>query len=159
MHTIIIEADIQPSKSKHISESDMNTWRHRITTTCGDSNITWSTTKHIDPALCLYSGARFLCVMDNKSLDEQVPRGNGTMCRFRSLKLKSNQTSYGIKMYHGRKVRTVNARDVEHIVCEIIDNSDSIKNTRNKLSNATSSVEKNDFNNYSKHNYTQKHFI
>jgi hypothetical protein len=64
--------------------------------------------------------------MDNGSLNEKVPRGNGTMCRFRSLKLKPDAPSYTTKSIRGRLVRTVNARDVEYIECEVIDNNKHI---------------------------------
>ena len=71
--------------------------------------------------------------MDNSSLSERVPRGNGTMCRFRSIKLKENATSLRIKMFHGKKVRTVNAEDVEYMECEVVDNSSHIKSMTKKL--------------------------
>ena len=87
----------------------------------------------MDPALCLYYGARFICVMDNKALSERVPRGNGTMCRFLSIKLKPDATSVRTKLFHGRKIRTVNARDVEYIECEVIDNSSHIKALTHQL--------------------------
>jgi hypothetical protein len=109
-----------------------NFWRHRILTTCGDDNVMrgdW----HVDPALCLYYGAKFICVMDNKALSERVPRGNGTMCRFLSIKLKPDATSVRTKLFHGRKIRTVNARDVEYIECEVIDNSSHIKALTHQL--------------------------
>ena len=89
--------------------------------------------KHVDPALCLYYGAKFICVMDNKALDEDVPRGNGTMCRFRSIKLKPDATSVKVKLFHGRKVTTVNARDIEYMECEVIDNSSHIKEMTRRL--------------------------
>jgi len=71
--------------------------------------------------------------MDNKALNEDVPRGNGTMCRFRSIKLKPDATSVKTKLFHGRKVTTVNARDVEYMECEVIDNSSHIKELSRQL--------------------------
>ena len=109
-----------------------NFWRHRILTTCGDDRVTRND-KHVDPALCLYYGAKFICVMDNKALDEDVPRGNGTMCRFRSIKLKPGATSVKTKLFHGRKVTTVNAKDVDYMECEVIDNSSHIKDMSRRL--------------------------
>jgi hypothetical protein len=50
----------------------------------------------------------------------------GTMCRFRSLKLKPDAPSYTTKSIRGRLVRTENARDVEYIECEVIDNNKHI---------------------------------
>jgi hypothetical protein len=66
-------------------------------------------TKHIDPALCLYVGAIVMCI-DNKHLKDKVPRGNGTICRVLSIKLKQDAPSYKWKNYYGRKVWTVDAK-------------------------------------------------
>ena len=71
--------------------------------------------------------------MDNSSLSEAVPRGNGTMCKFRSVKIKDDATSLRVKMFHGKKVTTVNARDVEYMECEVVDNSSHIKSMSKKL--------------------------
>jgi hypothetical protein len=108
-----------------------NFWRHRILTTCRDDRVMRGD-KHVDPGLCLYYGAKFTCVMDNKAL-EDVPRGNGTMCRFKSIKLKPDATSVKTKLFHGSKVTTVNARDVEYMECEVIDNSSHIKDMSRQL--------------------------
>jgi hypothetical protein len=75
-HTIIIEANIRAS-DKEKSVSLDNIWRHRILTSCGDDRVTRGKS-HVDPALCMYYGAKFICVMDNTGLRERVPRGNGT---------------------------------------------------------------------------------
>jgi hypothetical protein len=69
-------------------------------------------TKHIDPALCIYIGAYLICT-DNKHLKDEFPRGNGTLCRVLSVTLRENAQSYIWKNYHGKKVWTVNAKDVE----------------------------------------------
>ena len=74
-------------------------------------------TKHVDPALCLYVGAHLLCVMDNKHLSDKVPRGNGTLCRVVSMKLKECAPSHKWKNYYGKKVWTVSADDVEWVEC------------------------------------------
>jgi hypothetical protein len=41
--------------------------------------------------------------------------------------LKPDATSVKTKLFHGRKVTTVNARDIEYMECEVIDNSSHIK--------------------------------
>lgn len=92
--------------------------------------------KCVDPALCLYYGARFICITDNKALSETVPRGNGTMCRFRSVKVKENAVSLRTRKFHGRKVTTINANDVEYIECEVIDNTSHIKKMKRDLQTA-----------------------
>lgn len=65
--------------------------------------------------------------MDDSSLSEAVPCGNGTMCKFISVKIKDDATSLREKMFHGKRVTTVNERDVEHMECEVVDNSSHIK--------------------------------
>ena len=55
------------------------------------------------------------------------------MCRFKSIKLKTDATSVKTKLFHGRKVTTVNARDVEYMECEVIDNSSHIKDLCRRL--------------------------
>ena len=74
--------------------------------------------KHVDPALCMYVGAHIMRTINNKGLTAKIPRGNGTLFRVVSVKLKDDQTSYTPKNYHGKKVWTVNARDVAYIELE-----------------------------------------
>jgi hypothetical protein len=95
--------------------------------------------KHIDPALCIYIGAYLICI-DNKHLTAKVPRGNGTLCRVLGGKLKDDAQSYKCKNYHGKKVRIVNAADVEWVECEHVNKSSfmtqlesQIKELKNKL--------------------------
>ena len=116
-HTIIIEADIKSSSSKRSKQKIDNVLRHRIITSCGDAQVKVGT-KHIDPALCLYVGAYVICVIDNSHLKDRVPRGNGTLCRVASLKLKEGKQRR-LKNYYGRKVWTVCATDVEWLECEL----------------------------------------
>jgi hypothetical protein len=130
-HTISIEANIRAS-GKEKSVSLDNFWRHRILTSCGEDRVSrWD--KHVDPALCMYYGVKFICVMDNTALCQRVPRENGTMCRFRSIKLKPGASSVRTKFFHGRKVTTVNAKDVQYMECEVIDNSSHIKQLARRI--------------------------
>ena len=140
-HTIIIEANIHSSDKEKSVRLD-NFWRHRILTTCGDDRVSRGD-KKVDPALCLYYGAKFICVMDNTKLREKVPRGNGTMCRFRSIKLKPDATSVKTKLFHGRRVTTVNARDIQYMECEVIDNSSHIKALSRKLQHLSENIDLN----------------
>ena len=94
LHTIIVEADIQSSPSKRAKIRVINVLQHRILTTCGDSHAVVANSKKIDPALSLNVGAYFVCVIDKKYLTEKVPRGNGTLCRVNSIKLKNNPCTY-----------------------------------------------------------------
>lgn len=67
--TIIIEANIIANETEKTIKID-NFWRHRILSTCGDANVNRGKGKHVDPALCLYHGARFICITDNKALSD-----------------------------------------------------------------------------------------
>ena len=117
-HTIIIEADIKSSSSQRSKQKVDNVLRHRILTSCGDAQVRVGT-KKIDPALCLYVGAYVICVIDNSYLKERVPRGNGTLCRVSSIKLKDSNSERQWKNYYGRKVWTVCANDVDWLECEL----------------------------------------
>jgi hypothetical protein len=81
-----------------------------IVSTMGDNNIEQigNTTK-IDPVLRLYPDAQFMCT-NNDDLDKG--RGNGTLCRFVSVKLK-NGAKMKWKNWDGRKVNTVTSDQVE----------------------------------------------
>ena len=71
-HTIVVEGDFQTSPKKKASCLKVNnTLCHRILTTCGDDNITYGSHKHVDPALCLYTGINLICVMLNKKMEEK----------------------------------------------------------------------------------------
>jgi hypothetical protein len=59
-------------------------------------------------------------------LKDEVPRGNGTICRVIGIKLKEEPQSYKWKNYFGRKVWTVNASDVEWVECEHINKTGTI---------------------------------
>ncbi len=123
--TCIVYARISSSNSKRSRVIINRTLRHRIITTCGDDNVR-SGTKLIDPALCLYVGAFVICVIDNQSLKEKVPRGNGTMCRVVGIKLKPNATSFQWMNYYNRKVWTVSADEVQCIELEHYPKSQTI---------------------------------
>ena len=112
-HTVIIEANIHATgtSGKKITRS----MRHRIIQSCGDSGLRRGRSTCIDPALCLYTGCRVMCILDNVGLTESVPRGNGTVCTVVGMKLKEQCDSFKWKNYFGRKVWTVNAKDVEYI--------------------------------------------
>ncbi len=115
-HTLIIEAHITSSVSKKSQQRIDRHLRNCIITSCGDADVMMGT-KHIDQALCIYIGAYLICI-DNKHLRDKVPRGNGTLCRVVSVKLRKNASSYIWKYYYGKKVWTVNAKDVEWVQCE-----------------------------------------
>ena len=100
-HTLIIEAHITSSNSKKIQQKVDKNLRNQIITTCGDADVMVGT-KHIDPALCIYIGASLICI-DYKHMKDNVPRGNGTLCRVLGVKLRENAPSNTVKNYYGKK--------------------------------------------------------
>lgn len=146
-HTIIVEAAINSSLSKRSKQKIDNVIRHRIITTCGDHYVRVGQSKKIDPALCLYVGAYLICVIENKYLTERVPRGNGTLCRVISLKLKDHPTTHRWKNYYGKKVWTVCASDVEWLEVElapkpkrIVDQEENIEQMKKDITCAQNAI-------------------
>ena len=131
-NTLIIEADINPTKDIQ-NYFGMDTLRKRIISTCGDAKVTKGDTKRVDPALCLYSGIHLICVMDNDTLNETPPRGNGTLCKLVSIRLKPDPTTLKVKTFNGHPVRTVNAKDVESLELELLDDTERIQTLEHRL--------------------------
>ena len=95
-------------------------------TTCGDDNIKYSSHKHADPVLCLYTGISLICVMSNEKMEEKPPRSNGTVFKLVSGKIKIHADSHMWWNFYGRKVWTVNANDVEWLTVELADDTEDI---------------------------------
>ena len=91
-HTVIVEADIQSSKSKLSKIRVDRALMLRTLTACGDAHVVQGT-RHIDPALSLYVGGHLICPIFNKHLQDKVPKGNGMHCRVTAVKLKAEQIS------------------------------------------------------------------
>ena len=138
-HTIVIEADIRSTKSKQKNVTIDNVLRHRIITTCGDDNVKYGN-KHVDPALCLYIGAYLICIVGNEFLKEKVPRGNGTLCRLVSMKIRDNATSHTHKKYYGKKVATVCAKDVEWIECKHVIKTEAMVRLERVINDLTQKI-------------------
>ena len=138
-NTIIIEADITSSTTKKSNRKIDSHLYYRIITSCGDANAMFGT-KHIDPALCLYVGAIVMCI-DNKNLKDKVPRGNGTICRVLNIKLIQDAPSYKWKNYYGRKVWTVNAKDVEYVECEHVNKNETMLQLETQIYEYTSQID------------------
>ena len=138
-HTIVIEADIRSSASKQKSRKIDNVIRHQIITTCGDANVR-NGTKGVDPALCLYKGCYLICTINNDSLTEKVPRGNGTICRLIKMKLKESPTSLTHRKYYAKKVNTVGVKDVEWIECEHIIKTQAMIHIEKQIDELSSSI-------------------
>lgn len=131
-NTIIIEADINPTKDIE-NYFGIDTLRQRIISTCGDAKVTKGDTKRVDPALCLYNGIHLICVMDNETLNETPPRGNGTLCKLISVQLKPDPTTLKVKTFNGYPVRTVNVKDVESLHLELLDDTERIQTLLHRL--------------------------
>jgi hypothetical protein len=123
-HTLIVEADLmrapkrKPKKGKKNAEEvfPVRITRsncQKIYSKCSDSDMK-DQTKFIDPALKLYKGVH---CMINDNDDIASGRGNVTLCRVVSVKLKQN-ARLRLRNYDGKKVYSVNVRDVEYIECE-----------------------------------------
>ena len=144
-NTIIIESTFGVSTRKTGSARRINnTLRHRILTTCGDADIEYSGNKKADPSLCLYSGINLIFTGDNSKMNEKPPRGNGTVCKFISVKIKENATSHRIKMYNNRKVWAVSIEDVEWITVELMDNTDEIDTVAKKVNDLEQKLKETD---------------
>ena len=83
-------------------------------------NHEYDNRKKADPTLCLYAGINLIYVTNNKDMEQDPPRGNRTVVKFISAKIKQNANSHKWKDYNGRKVWTVNAKEVEYITIEKI---------------------------------------
>ena len=93
-HTIVIYADIRHTMNKKIKVKIDNVLRHRIITSCDDAHGKQGSSTKVNPALCLYVGAYLPCVIDNKSLNDRVQRGNWTLCRLVSIKIKNHPSTH-----------------------------------------------------------------
>ena len=139
-HTLVIEADIMRApkrKPKGGKTNHQDAFHVRVTkricekiySKCGDSDM-MDQRNYIDPALKLYRGAH---CMINDNEDIASGRGNGTLCRIVSVKLRKNVTPK-IRNYDNKKVYAVNARDVEYIECEHFPKKVELMKMEKKLS-------------------------
>ena len=61
------------------------------------------------------------------------PRGNGAVIKFVSVKIKPGATSHIWREFYGRKVWTVNIRDVQYLTVELSDDSEDIKSLKKEI--------------------------
>ena len=71
--------------------------------------------------------------MSNEKMEEKPPQGNDTVVKLVSVSVKTRANSHIWREFHGKKVRTVNIKDVEHLTVKLSDDSDEIKIIRNEL--------------------------
>jgi hypothetical protein len=113
-HTLMIEACIMKSCGRH--QKPISPAVHEIiVSSLGDNNVQQigSTTK-VDPVLRCYPNAHYM-ISNNDNIDKG--QGNGSLCRFVSVKLKTG-ARLTWKNWDGRKVNTVTADMVEWIKME-----------------------------------------
>ena len=68
-----------------------------------------------------------------KSLQEEVPRGNNTLCCLVTIKLNRHTTSKRFLNYYSRKVCTMKAGDVEWIECKHVVKTDTMLQLEKQL--------------------------
>jgi hypothetical protein len=71
--------------------------------------------------------------MLNKKTDKKPPRGNGTVVKLVSVKIKSRATSHIWCEFYGKKVWTVNIRDVKCLTVKLSDDSEKIKSIKKEI--------------------------
>ena len=74
-------------------------------------------------------------------MTETPPRGNGTVCKFVSVKLKDNARSHRIRIYDGYKVWAVSIEDIQWITVELMDNTDEVDTLEMKIRELSSENE------------------
>ena len=123
IHRETIESDDNPPENIIIIEASMRKKKTKcsqlfhdtIIQNCGDSHIKTSYNKKIDPALNFYPGVP-LMINSNENLDKIPPRGNGTLCIGKTIKLKRGR-SLQWENYEGRKVFVANIDDCAEMTC------------------------------------------
>jgi hypothetical protein len=85
------------------------------------------------PSTLSYAGINPICVTNKKDMEQDPPRGNRTVVKFISSIIKQHPNSHRWKDYNGKKVWTVNAKDVEYITVELIDNPEEINRIKREI--------------------------
>jgi len=111
-HTLMIEASMRRKKRK-VSQAVHDT----VITMLGDDDIRSSefhtNGAKIEPLLRLYPGSPHMCITNE---DLKNGRGNGTLCKCVSVKLKNGQRRW--KNWEGKKVWTITSDCVEWVEFE-----------------------------------------
>jgi len=84
---------------------------------CGDDNVQSGNGQNIirvDPCLKLFNGCP---IMISTNEHKKIGAVKGTTAKFKGVQLKQGKTSQ-IELWNGFKVQTVNANDVQFILCE-----------------------------------------
>ena len=109
-HTCIIKATMR-YKKKSIGNIS-STMRNRILDECGNSYITNSKKRFVDPALKFFYNIP-LMMNTNEIIEEEL--ANGTLCRGLYIKLKPRYM-FQKKNWEGYMVNTIFSNEIEHIV-------------------------------------------
>ena len=68
-----------------------------------------------------------------KNVEEKPPQDNGTVCTLVSVKIKQGAASHIWCKFYGRKVWSVNVKDVKWLTVELADNSEEISSIKCEL--------------------------
>ena len=71
--------------------------------------------------------------MSNVKMEENPPRGNGTVCTHISVKIKQGATTHRWREMYGRNIWSINIRNVEWLTVTLADDSDEITNLKHKI--------------------------
>ena len=71
--------------------------------------------------------------MSNEKMEENPPRGKITVCTLISVNIKQGAASHIWHGFYGRKVWTVNIKDVEWLTVKLADDSEEISSIKCKL--------------------------
>ena len=70
-------------------------------------------------------------------MQEKTPRDNETVCNLVSIKIKQGEASHKLQDFYGKKVWTVNAKDVEWLTVQLFNDSKQISSIKHKLDQFT----------------------
>jgi hypothetical protein len=71
--------------------------------------------------------------MSNEKMEDMPPQGNRTVCTLVSVKIKQGSASHIWHEFYGRKIWTVNIKDVKWLTVELADDSDRIISIKREL--------------------------
>ncbi len=113
-HTIIIKGNFENWKTG-VSKSSI--YHKLVQSRCGDDKVqcgNGTNVIRVDPCLNLFNGCP---IMVNSNPFKNLGAVKGTTAKFKGLKLKSG-CEMNVELWNGYKVYTVQANEVEYILCE-----------------------------------------
>ena len=84
-------------------------------------------TTTVQRTLCSYTRVNLIYIADDIKMNQKPPRGNETVYKFKSAKIKQyNATYQRIKICNNKKVWAASIEDVEWITVEVMNNAGKI---------------------------------